>query len=301
MKNKIMILSIILFTQHLYGQSSIQTKEISIPYSNGYEVFKVCSSGCSTKFDDKKEYFWYTEFSKVKSTKGGSGGSLLHGNYKFYDKNGNLREDKNYYLGLSDGIEKNWDSLGNIISQFKYNKGETIYMKFQNDKNYWIELNGPIFKEGTVRKVYSQTNILLSEETMLDDFKQRYRTYYEYSGKLKEDFTSSALGREYLIGKYTCYFENGNIEVEGQYYDGDFLSLRVGTWKWYNSDGTLLATEEYRHTIIMWPNGKLKCVGGFVFNVQTNEWLKNGEWRWYDEDGTYRTSKTYRLGVEVND
>lgn len=188
---EIIILSLSLLTIQSYEQSPIQTKEIKIPYTNGYEVFNICSSGCSTTFDDKKEYFWYNEFSKIKSTKGGSGGSLLHGNYKFYDENGNLRQDKYYYLGLSDGSEKTWDSLGNITSQYKYSKGDIIYMKFQNEEKYWIEFNGPMFKEGTVRKVYTQFNSLISEETMLANFKQRIKTYYEYSGKVKEQFTTS--------------------------------------------------------------------------------------------------------------
>ncbi len=299
MKKEIFILLISLITFHVYGQSSIQTKEIKIPYTNGYEVFKICSSGCSTTFDDKKEYYWYTEFSKVKSTKGGSGGSLLHGNYKFYDEYGNLRQDKNYYLGLSDGSEKNWDSVGNIISQYKYSKGDIIYMKYQNEEKYWIEFNGPMFKEGTVRKVYTQNNSLVQEETMLADFKQKIKTYYEYSEKLKEEFTTSGIGRGYLMGKFSSYYENGKIEVEGQFYDEEYLNIRVGTWKWYNSDGTLDATQNYKAEVVKWPNGELKLAGGYILNSETNEWLKDGEWRWYDEDGKYKSSIKYNWDVET--
>jgi antitoxin component YwqK of YwqJK toxin-antitoxin module len=152
MKKLFNILTFTLLAFASDGQTSIQTKEVKIPYTNGYEIFRICISGCAVSFGDKQEYFWYTEFSKIKSTKGGSGGNLLHGNYKFYDEHGNLRQDKSYYLGLPDGSEKNWDSLGNITSQTKYNKGKIVYWKFQNDEKNWIELIGQIFQEGTIKK-----------------------------------------------------------------------------------------------------------------------------------------------------
>ena len=301
MKKEIIMSSILMISVHSYGQSSIQTKEIKIPYTNGYEVFQICSIDCSTTFDDKKEYYWYTEFSKIKSTKGGSGGSLLHGNYKFYDENGNLIQDKNYYLGLSDGSQKKWDSLGNIISQSKYSKGDIVYLKFQNDEKYWIELNGATFREGTFRKVYTPNNTLVSEETMLANFKQNIKTYYEFSGKLKEEYTSSGLGSDYLMGKYSSFYENGKIEVQGQFGDGEYMNIRVGTWKWYNPDGTLDVTENYKAEVVKWPNGKRKFAGGYILNTETNEWIKDGEWRWYDEDGKYKSIIKYSWGVETND
>lgn len=301
MRQTISILTLFLLTIVSYGQTAIQTKEIKIQYTNGNEIFKICTSGCPTSFDDKKEYFWYTEFSNIKSTKGGSGGSLLHGNYKFYDENGNLRQDKNYYLGLPDGSEKNWDSLGNIKSQTKYSKGVIIYWKFQNEEKYWIEFNGQMLKEGTIRKVYTQYNSLISEETMLPKFRQHIKTFYEYSGKLKEDYTTSGIGRDYLAGKYTSYFENGKVEVDGQYYNGEYTNIKVGTWKWYKSDGTLDATEIYKVEVEKWDNGEIKVAGGYIFDSEKNTWLKIGEWRWYTEEGKFQSSKKYKWGVEITE
>lgn len=289
----------ILFSYSSYCQTSIQTKEVKIQYSNGYEIFRVCKTGCSVNYDDKKEYSWYTEFSNIKTTKGGSGGNLLHGNYKFYDELGNLRQDKNYHLGLPDGSEKNWDSLGNITSQAKYNKGTMVYWKFQNDEKYWIEWIGPLFENGTVKKVYSQFNTLLSEQTMLTRFKQKTKTYYEYSGKLKEEYTTTGFGGEYMSGKYTKYFENGKIQTEGQFYDGEFLNIRDGIWRWYKSDGTLEVTTQYKANVEKWASGEYKVVGGLVFDSNSNEWLKTGEWNWYSEDGSLQSSKVFNFGVET--
>lgn len=321
MRRAFLFLFILLSTFQMYGQTSIQTKEIKIQYSNGYEVFKICNSGCTTTFDDNKEYFWYTEFSNIKSTKGGSGGSLLHGNYKFYDENGNMRQDKNYFLGLPDGNEKNWDSVGNITSQSKYSKGILVYSKFQSDEKYWIELNGPLFKEGTVRKVYTQYNSLIQEDKMLTDFKQHVKIFYENSGKIKAEYNTGGLRRDYKMGKYISYYENGKIEVEGQYCDEEYINIRegtwkyfksdgtieefinnrVGTWKWYKSDGTIDATEEYKAEIEKWDNGEMKYVGGYIWDSESNNWVRTGEWRWYTYEGKLDTKKKYIWGVETNE
>jgi len=274
---------------------------MKILYTNGNEVFNICTSGCSTNFDDKKEYYWFTEFSKIKSTKGGSGGNLLHGNYKFYDENGNLRQDKNYYLGLLDGSEKYWDFLGNITSHSKYSKCEMIYHKFQNDEKYWIELNGVSLKEGTIRKVYTQDNTLISEETILPDKKQHNKTFYEKSGKLKVDYTTSLISSHSMTGKYTSYYENGKIEVDGQYYNGELTNIKVGTWKWYKSDGSLDATEIHKAEVEKWDNGEIKVVGGYFFDIENNIWIKNGDWCWYTEDGSLQSKKVFKQGTEITD
>ena len=239
MKINTIFILIFFLTLNLYGQTC-QNEEIKIQYSNGFEVFNACKTNPTISFDENKEYFWYTEFSTVKSTKGGCGGYLLNGNYKFYDENGNLRIDKNYSLGLENGNDVRWDSLGNITAKTIYKNGDIIYWKFLNDENYWIEFNGPMFSEGTIRKVYNQYGNLISEEKMLAGVKQYIKNYYEYPvGQLKEEYTSTGLGENYFSGKFTAYYKNGNIEAEGQYYEGDYTNIRVGTWKWYNQDGSV--------------------------------------------------------------
>jgi len=259
----------------LLGQTC-QTEEIKLRYSNGFEVFNICATNPTFKFDEKKEYFWYTEFSNIKSTKGGCGGKLLHGNYKFYDEDGNLRLDKNYLLGILDGNEVSWDSVGDIISKTTYRNGDIIYWKFLND-NHWIEHNGPLFKEGTVKKVYTRYGTLISEEKMLPEFRHHIKVYYEYpSGQLKQEFTSSGIGGDYMYGSFKSFFDNGRIETEGQFYEGDYLNIRTGTWKWYNEDGSINAEEIYKAEVKFWPNEKMKVAGGYIFDNESSEWLKTG-------------------------
>jgi len=286
---------------NLIGQTC-QNEEIKIRYTNGFEVFNVCKTNPPITFDEKKEYYWYTEFSKIKSTKGGCGGNLLNGNYKFYDEDGNLRVDKNYLLGLEDGNDVRWDSLGNITAKSTYKKGDIIYWKFLNDENYWIEFNGPMFSEGTIRKVYTKYGTLISEEKMLADFKQLVKIYYEYpTGQLKEEYNTTALGGDYMSGKYTSYYKNGKIEVDGQFYEGEFTNIRVGTWKWYNEDGTLDSESSYKAEVTNWTNGEKKMTGGYIYDTDNEQWVKIGEWKWFDETGKLIETKKYQWGVEISE
>jgi antitoxin component YwqK of YwqJK toxin-antitoxin module len=290
----------------LYSQSEIKTTEVKVTYTNGLEVFNICTVNPEINFDSKKEYYWYTEFSKISSNEGGTGGNLLHGKYKFYDEYGNLLQEKNYYLGLLDGNEKNWNSNGNLVSQKKYDKGENVYEKFIDDANFWIEYTGSWGTEGAIKKVYTLFNSLIFEATMISDFKCHVLTYYDHSGNIKEDYFLDGIGPgdifvKFRFGKYTTYYENGKIQIEGQFYGGKFTNIKDGIWKYYNYDGTLDATEEYKVEVEKWPNGELKVAGGYFFDNESKTWLKTGEWYWRTEDGLYQDGKIYDLGVEVTE
>ena len=277
-----------------------QKEEVKIKYLDGFEVFNVCVNNPQIAYDDNREYYWYTEFSKIKSTKGGSGGQLLHGNYKFYDEKGNLLREQNYSLGLEHGEGKIWDSEGNIKQITKSDNGDYVYWKFKSeDGEYWVEHVGRIFHEGWVKKTYNNYNILLSEEKMLDDFKTHVKVYYDYNGQLQEEFTSD-IGGTFYFGDFTAYHKNGRISIEGQFYDGNTVSnVRVGTWKWFNEDGSLNEKLQYKAEVEHWPNGVTKMVGGYIYDSSNQKWIKTGEWRWYSDDGKFLSSKEYKWGVEV--
>ena len=134
MEKTITLFLIVLFNQNTIGQTC-QQDEIKIRYTNGFEIFNICKSNPQITFEESREYYWYTEFSKIKSTKGGCGGQLLHGNYKFYDEDGNLMIDQNYVFGLEHGDGKKWDNEGNIVQITKHDRGEYIYWKFKEDVN----------------------------------------------------------------------------------------------------------------------------------------------------------------------
>ena len=107
--------SFIIFVLILTGISYAQTKT---KQPSGKNIDSPAKSALVTisktiDYKDSSEYYWYNEYSGVKSTKGGSGGNLLHGKYQRYDENGNLKVEANYYLGLEDGLRRTWDEEGN--------------------------------------------------------------------------------------------------------------------------------------------------------------------------------------------
>jgi antitoxin component YwqK of YwqJK toxin-antitoxin module len=293
----LLFISLLNIVNQSYGQSNIQTEEIRINYTNATEVFNVAKNNPKIEFDDKKEYFWYTDFSKIKSTKGGSGGQLLHGNYKLYDEEGNLSAEKNFKLGLKDGLFKDWDSTGNVVQTHKYSEDVVIYWKFLDEDGLWIEHDGIILQEGWTKKVFTKWGTLIEETKKVDNyFRFHSKTYYEFSGNIKEEFTS---GGEGLFGAYTSYYDNGKIEVQGEYCIDSPIEIRTGKWKLYESDGTLEDEVEYKAEVEKFENEEFKHAGGYIFDKDINDWVKHGEWRWYNESGEWKSSKKYEWGYEI--
>jgi antitoxin component YwqK of YwqJK toxin-antitoxin module len=299
MKVKLLILCLVFL--NAASAQDVQIEEIQIKYSDGLEVFNICKANPNIKFIDKNEYYWYTEFSKIKSTKGGSGGNLLTGNYKFYDIDGNLRIDKNYSLGLEDGNQTVWDSNGNITAKRIFSKGIAVYRKFLNDEDCWIELDGEIFKEGTVRKVFTKYGILVNEEINLANNKQNVKIYYEDNRQqLKEEYTGFIWGMGHKIGKVTQYYKNGQIELDGQFHL-EYYDIRIGKWIWYNEDGTIDSKNEYNSELLKWPNGNKKSLGGLIYDSDLDKWVRTGKWKFYDENGKYINNKSYSWGSEIDE
>ncbi len=297
-----LILTLTIFLNVAFGQKTIKTKEVKVNYSNAHEVFKVCVSGCPESFDLNKDYYWYSnEFSKIKSTKGSTGGNLLHGTYKLFDDQGNLRREQNYSFGIPDGVQKEWDSLGNITVHSRYKKGNLIYKKFKDEDNYWIEWIGTPLRLGSIKKVYNQYGQIVSEEKWLNELKRSFITYYENSGKIKQIFYKKRMFSDIIIGNYTSFYENGNVNTKGQFYDNEYSTIRVGAWFWYYSDGTLESTAKYKVSVENWSNGNVKSIGGLIFDSLENKWISTGEWKWFDEKGMIVDKKIYKLGEVVKE
>ncbi len=296
-----------------------QNKEVRINYSNGTEVFEVLTNkNTNISFDDDKEYFWYTEFTNIKTTKGGSGGLLLNGNYKFYNESGDLENERNFKLGLKHGVQKNWDSDGTVILNEEYIAGRAVYTKFRNDEGLFISWENPIdpfsiqMSKGAIKKQFNKYNQLEYVTKFHELMRTTTTKYYIYSNQKEGEFSevgSMGTGGK-LYGKYTFWYSNGQVEVDGQYHEPEEFEMggmvcyecdpeiRVGTWTWYNQDGTIDSQTTYKADISYWDNGKIKSVGGFIKSGE--EWLKHGKWVFHDEDKSWeKEEKKYEYGNEV--
>jgi len=298
--NKQIILFIIALFLHAFamGQNTkpaAKTKEVKINYKNGLDVFNVYVSNPNIKYYDSIEYTWFTEYSKIKSTKGGTGGLLLHGVYKFYDQYGNLRVERNYSNGRLNGIVKYWDSLGSITSHYRYLMGKCVYQKFKNEENHWVEFNGPIFEKGTIRKIYSEYNTLIEIDTQYS-FSDKSVTLFYNDGRIKKSYFQINMWDTYN-GVYISYWENGKLKEKGQYWDSAFmLDIKVGKWTYYNADGTKI-TRIYKRGTEYWDNGVLKAEGTLCLYKTKNEWFKDETWQYYNTEG--ELDYQYEYGIAV--
>jgi antitoxin component YwqK of YwqJK toxin-antitoxin module len=299
MKITLVIFSLITFTTFdiVYSQNlTIATEPKTINYTNGREIFNICKSNQVVTYYEDLEYYWYNDFSKVKSTKGGAGGNLLHGKYQFFDENGNLINQSNYYLGLKDGVENTWDTLGLILQTYKFSKGKLIYSKYKSkESDNIIEWNGPALHKGSIRKIYTSYGRLEETAEVLDKALTLKITEFFYNGKIKRHYTKGIA--DWFYDEYIEYFENGKIKVYGKFDD----NWKIGDWIWYKEDGTVDAIEKYRINIQYNADNKIISKGGEFLKPENNEWVRNGLWIWYKENGEdWEDTIEYEYGVEVN-
>lgn len=296
---KHILLSIILIFPIISIHSQAR-EEIKIEYTNGLEIFNVLKTNNEVNYDNEKDYYWYTEYSNVKSTKGGSGGKLLDGNYKLYDEGGNLIINENYAAGLKHGDSKKWNSEGDLIEIIEYDKGESIYYKYHPDNDEgWVEQIGEMLNDGWIKNSYDKyNNLLASQKTFIDEKnkikKEKTKTsiYYRNSDQVKEEYTTFMLFSNTYIGLYTQFYENGNVKVQGKLFDPYDIgidkyvgNIRDGEWKWYKENGELESIEKYQAVIEYWSNGNIKFIYGQYLDEEENKWLNHGRFYSYDEDG----------------
>lgn len=294
----VFFIALFFFVNNIYSQKSkavsTQTDLKTVEYENGRAVFNVCKINPNISFNENFDYFWYNEYSKIKNTKGSSGGLLLHGKFQFFDNDGNLKIENNYNLGIKDGSEKEWGNDGEIKSICTFKNGKVIYSKFKaKDSDKWIEWNGPALEVGSVKKTYTSYGQLLLSELQLEELRFKVTSYYN-NNNIKEIYTTDILDKMY--DEYIKYYENGKMKVYGKYENNH----RVGEWKWFKENGEIESIEKNRINKIYSTENVLISEGGEYFDEDENKWMKNGMWFWYDTDGKKIIDiKDFKFGEEV--
>lgn len=153
-----------------------------------------------------------------------------------------------FFIGLySFGYQIEENFTGQVVK--KYSDGKIHSMEnFKEGK-----LNGE------VKEFYPKGNL-----SQIAKFKngelQEIKVFYE-SGQVK--FEQRIKERK---GKYRAYYENGQLEEEGEVFQGE----EIGLWKYYNQEGKLISEGLYK-------DGK-----------------KVGEWKFYNFDGKLLKIETYQ-------
>ncbi len=120
----------------------IDSYKHSITMGDHTQVFQLQASAQLPKsiITDKK-YYWYSN-NQIKITQGGYSGKLLHGPYREFYFNKNLKEQGQFDMGLKVGEWNSWNIQGMLTEKTNFKKGipEGNYYKYNG--------NGSLLEEG---------------------------------------------------------------------------------------------------------------------------------------------------------
>lgn len=151
------------------------------------------------------------------------------------------------FITYSFGYQVEENFTGQIVKKYENGQVQSIE-NFKNGKLY-REFK-EFYKDGTLAQIGSfKSGVLenikafyengnLKFEEILKDRKGKYKGYYP-NGQLEEE-GEVFQGEEAGLWKY--YNEEGKLLSEGRYKEGK----KIGKWKLYNFDGSLLKIENYK-------------------------------------------------------
>lgn len=255
---------------------------------------------------------------------------IKQGPSTYFYPDGKVRLVVNFVDGLENGIARELDTEGNVITYMEYKKGFLVSRERINRKDSkglkqgrWkyfypdntVKLEG-IYKDDKKNgyfKDYDENGSLLSVRKYVNDVEQveaqevtslKLKTDYYPSGKVKtvasyNGNVPEGVRREYSEdGKITAgyIFTKGVLTGEGIV---DEEGNKEGDWREYYTDGTLRSAGTYSKAkpVGNWKyyfeNGKIESEGKY-----TKTGLPDGTWRWYFDDGKIRRIQSYIAGTE---
>lgn len=245
-----------------------------------------------------------------------------------YYPNGKVKTVASYKVNVPEGIRRDYDTTGRVISAYTYSKGKIISEGIIDDEGVkdgpWKEYyeDGQLRSEGLYNlgkrvgrwKFYHQNGSIEQEGN--------YNTQGNPEGAWKWYYDNALVQREESFrngqsdGLYTEFDEKGAVVVQGEYIDG----LEEGLWKYQYGDtreeglyrsgkrngewktfydngeisfiGSFIDDNPNGHQIWFWPNGKKKDEGDYLMGMKTGDWVQ------YDQDGVVFLVINYQNGIE---
>lgn len=246
-----------------------------------------------------------------------------------YFPSGKIKQSIPYSSGDIDGLSKEYDIEGNIITLMEYNNNRMISRERINR----VDNNG--FKQGVWKEFYP-SGTLKKEENYKDNVLHGYYQEYNNNGSVT----------------ITMLYENGSIvestnddpteiNIENKYdlnnkliYSGPYRNdIPVGIHREYNEDGSIKKALIYNDNGVLisegivdetgnrngswkdfYEDGSLKAEGRYTNNMQTGTWKyyntkgvveqtgnynngrPDGTWKWYYESGELLREEDYYRG-----
>ena len=189
--------------------------------------------------------------------------SLANGKWKwFYDDEENLRMEGTFKHGLKNGNFKEYDREGNLLSATKWVDGEKLemaeeLMKLDVRTDYYpngvVKVVGTYNKDGIpegVRREYNEKGkvekayifkkgIIIGEGVFTDAGEKEgvWKEYYP-DGKLK---ATGSYQKDVREGLWKFYHRNGNVESQGKYINDQ----PEGLWMFFNKSGRAIDKKDF--------------------------------------------------------
>lgn len=245
-----------------------------------------------------------------------------------YHKNGKPSITATYYKGVPEGIRREYDTTGNVIGGYVYQKG---WMKYEGV----TDLNGlrqglwkEYYETGELRSIgkYSNSKMLGEWKFLYPDQKVEIIGSYR-NGKKDGEWIWYYPDKSVLMtenwedgereGPFIEYDEKGNIITKGEYKEdaeeGEWIyvnrgviekgsyfeGMKTGLWKVWFANGSLAYEIEYEQDlfngkyIAYWDNGKIRVSGKYITGIYVGAWTK------FDEEGNPYLTTIYKDGKEV--
>ena len=255
---------------------------------------------------------------------------IKQGFTSIYYENGVLRQSINFVAGKEQGIAKEYDKKGNVITLMEYKKGYLISKErvnrytydslmqgkwvtfhpngnIQSESNYSAGIKNGYFKEydkdGNLLSVVKYVNGILQTDAVEVTKLDLKREYYP-SGQIKK---IGSFKNEIPEGVTREFSEKGEI-INAQIYKGgniigdgivDAAGLKQGEWKEYYETGELKANGKYENGLkigewkFWYENGKMEQKGLYVKGEKPH-----GDWVWYYKNEQILRKETYINGIE---
>lgn len=229
-------------------------------------------SGYYLKYKNDRSYGLYVWSSELYAADKRQGTA-----YQYYP-DGSVKQTIPYIDGKKQGLSKEYDEEGNLITLYEYNNDFMISRERINRR----DSDG--VKQGSWKEFYDSGN-MKKEMTYRDGLLHGY--YKEYNEKGILTVTMLYDNGKIVEGNVE---DNPEIEIQNRYdnngnliFSGPFKAgIPVGIHREYNTDGTVKSA-------VIYNDQGVKVSEGIV----TEEGIRNGDWKNFFEDGSIKEEGEY--------
>jgi uncharacterized protein len=246
-----------------------------------------------------------------------------------YFPDGKVQQTFSYSDGKKEGLSKEYDKDGNIITLLEYNNDFLVSRERIN------RTDSKGLKQGDWKEFYPN-GVIKSEKTFKDDLMHGYYKEYDIRGKLvltmlyeNGAVVKSKVEDEPDIEIVTKHDQDGKLIYSGPYRN----KVPVGIHRDFGKDGKVINSYIYNDNGLLlsegivdesgnfngkwkdlYSNGKIKAEGQFTDNRRTGQWKfynisgkieqtgsynngrPDGLWNWYYDDGSLLKEEEYFQG-----